>query len=118
MGGERCSPPIHFLFILEPSAGVAKILKALALAGAAAHLAAFLFVAAARLTYPFELEWIEGGLVDEVRAVLAGAPLYAAPNIHQVAFIYPPLYLYASAALSAVAGRGFLPLPLRSVLAG
>ena len=93
------------------------VLVAAALAAAGAHLAAFLFVAAARLVYPYELEWVEGGLADEALAVLRGQALYAAPSIHLVAFIYPPLYFYVSAAVAALIGPGFLPLRLVSFAA-
>src|SRR3989442_8845140 len=93
------------------------VLVAAALAAAGAHLAAFLFVAAARLVYPYELEWIEGGLADEVLAILRGQAPYAQPSLHLVAFIYPPLYFYASAAVAVLIGPGFLPLRLVSFAA-
>lgn len=88
-----------------------------ALAAAGLHLAFFFYVAAARLVYPFELEWLEGGLADEVLAILRGQVPYAAPSIHLVAFIYTPLYFYLSAAVAWVVGAGFLPLRLVSFAA-
>jgi 4-amino-4-deoxy-L-arabinose transferase-like glycosyltransferase len=93
------------------------MLRALLVAAAGAHLAAFLFVAVARLIYPYELEWVEGGLADEVLAILRGQAPYARPSLHPVAFIYPPLYFYASAAVAALIGPGFLPLRLVSLAA-
>ena len=67
--------------------------------------------------YPYELEWVEGGLADEVLAILRGQAPYARPSLHLVAFIYPPLYFYASAAVAALVGPGFLPLRLVSLAA-
>jgi 4-amino-4-deoxy-L-arabinose transferase-like glycosyltransferase len=96
---------------------VAPALVAAVLAAASLHLAFFFFVAAARLVYPYELEWVEGGLADEVLAILRGQAPYAPPSIHRVAFIYPPLYFYLSAALAWVMGAGFLPLRLVSFAA-
>lgn len=72
--------------------------------------AAYLVVASQRMAYPFELEWMEGGMVDAVRRLLAGQPLYVPPSLEYVPFIYAPLYFYVSAAASAVLGVGFLPL--------
>jgi 4-amino-4-deoxy-L-arabinose transferase-like glycosyltransferase len=93
------------------------VLVAAALAAATAHLTFFFFVAAARLVYPYELEWVEGGLADEVLAILRGQAPYAAPSIHLVPFIYSPLYFYVSAAVAALIGPGFLPLRLVSFAA-
>src|SRR5690349_19541172 len=43
---------------------------------AASFLVTFVTVALLRLRYPFELEWIEGGLLDAMRRVRAGQGLY------------------------------------------
>jgi 4-amino-4-deoxy-L-arabinose transferase-like glycosyltransferase len=93
------------------------VLRALLAAAAAAHLAAFIFVATARLAYPYELEWLEGGLADEVLVILRGQAAYAQPSLRLVAFIYPPVYFYVSAAAAALVGPGFLPLRLVSLAA-
>jgi 4-amino-4-deoxy-L-arabinose transferase-like glycosyltransferase len=74
----------------------------------------YLGVAALRLRYPFELEWIEGGHVDHVRRILAGEPLYARPSVDFIAFIYTPLYFYLSAGLAMLIGVGFPALRLVS----
>jgi len=93
------------------------VLRAALVGAAFAHLAAFLFVAVARLRYPYELEWVEGGLADEALAILRGQAPYARPSLHLVAFIYPPLYFYASAAVAALVGPGFFSLRLVSLAA-
>ena len=76
--------------------------------------AVYLAIVPARIAYPFELEWMEGACVDHVRRVLAGQPLYVAPSLDFVPFVYPPLYFWLSAALARVTGIGFLPLRLVS----
>jgi hypothetical protein len=84
---------------------------------AAVFLLLYGYVALSRLGYPYEIQWMEGGMVDHVRRVLAGEPLYVAPSVDFVPYIYTPLYFYLSAALSALLGVGMLPLRLISLLA-
>ncbi|HEX3955645.1 MAG TPA: hypothetical protein VHZ03_03325, partial [Trebonia sp.] len=52
---------------------------AAALAGLIA-IAAYLYIALSRLTYPFALEWLEGNSLVEVHRILAGQALYPAPT--------------------------------------
>jgi 4-amino-4-deoxy-L-arabinose transferase-like glycosyltransferase len=73
-------------------------------------------VAIARLTYPFDLDWMEGGSVDHVRRILTGQPIYVAPTLAFVPYPYPPLYYYTSAAVASVTGIGFFPLRLVSLV--
>jgi len=80
------------------------------------YILAYLFVALARMNYPFELEWMEGGMVDHVRRILAGQPIYAKPSLDFVSFLYPPLYYMVAAAFAKILGPGFLPLRLLSLL--
>jgi hypothetical protein len=68
------------------------------------------------MSYPFELEWLEGGSLDQVQRILAHQPLYARPTPDYVAFNYAPLYYYVAALPAAVLGAGFLPLRLVSFL--
>ena len=91
--------------------------RAAAAAGAALFLVFFAFMAFRRLPYPFELEWMEGGALEEVRRILAGQPLYARPSLDYVAYRYAPLYFYVSAAVAAVVGHDFLGLRLVSFAA-
>lgn len=81
-----------------------------------AYVLAYLFVAFSRMGYPFELEWMEGGMVDHVRRVLVGLPVYAKPSIEFVSFLYPPFYYEAAAVFAGALGPGFLPLRLLSFL--
>jgi hypothetical protein len=70
-----------------------------------------------RVPYPFELEWMEGGIVDHVRIVLLGEPLYREPTLDFTPFIYPPFYYYVCAAVSRVFGVSLLVPRLVSSLA-
>jgi 4-amino-4-deoxy-L-arabinose transferase-like glycosyltransferase len=71
-------------------------------------------VVLARIGYPFELEWMEGAMVDHVQRVLRGQPLYVRPSVDFVSYNYPPLYYWASAGVAKLTGAGFLPLRLVS----
>ena len=77
----------------------------------------FVGVALARLGHPYELEWIEGGMRDVVRRALAGQPLYGAPTIEYVPFLYPPLYFHAAALVARITGEGFVALRAVSLAA-
>ncbi|MBI4832962.1 MAG: glycosyltransferase family 39 protein, partial [Candidatus Lindowbacteria bacterium] len=87
------------------------------LAIAAGYIFLYLFVALSRIQYPFELEWLEGSLVDHVRRILAGQRLYVIPSLEFIPFFYTPLYFYLSAGVSKILGVGFFPLRLISFIA-
>jgi hypothetical protein len=76
----------------------------------------FAVIAFTRVNYPFELEWMEGGIVDHIRVVLAGQPLYREPSLAFTPFIYAPAYYYVSAVFSWVFGVGFLVPRLVSLI--
>jgi Dolichyl-phosphate-mannose-protein mannosyltransferase len=102
----------------EPNFGrLAGLLRRLLLAGALLYPIVFLILAEVRIPYPFQLEWLEGGSLDQVGRILAGRNLYGPPSVDFVPFIYAPLYYYAAAALSSVAGLGFAPLRFLSFAA-
>ncbi|MBN1433326.1 glycosyltransferase family 39 protein [Candidatus Fermentibacterales bacterium] len=67
-------------------------------------------VAIARIGYPFDLEWMEGSVVDHVARVADGRPLYVEPGIGFVPLIYTPLYYYLSAVPYSLLGGGYAPL--------
>jgi len=76
----------------------------------------YLAIALMRLSYPFELEWMEGSSVLNVQRVLAGQSLYVAPSLDFIPLLYAPLYYYVSALFALVTGNGILPLRLVSLL--
>lgn len=95
---------------------VEMILRSVVALVALSAVGAVVAVVAARASFPYPLEWMEGGMVLHVRRVLHGDPLYVQPSLSFTPFVYPPLYVYASAAVASVTGIGFLPLRLVSVL--
>src|SRR6266542_4402426 len=105
---------------LDRSAAMVPHARALARASlivaASAFMAMYLVVAFVRLGYPFELEWMEGGMVDHVRRIVAGQPIYVRPSLNFVSYLYPPLYYLVSAGLARMIGIGFLPLRLVSLV--
>lgn len=82
---------------------------------AVAYLATVVYVSFRRCVYPYELEWMEGAMVDHVERVLAGKPLYVEPSLDFVPFIYAPLFFWVSAAVAKVVGLSFLPLRIVSI---
>ncbi len=75
-----------------------------------------LLLAPFRIGYPYDLEWMEGAFVDQVRRVLSGQPLYVKPSLEFTSYIYPPFYFYLSALVSRLTGVGYLPLRLLALL--
>lgn len=98
-----------------PAAPPLGLLARLAIGVGLLYPAAFLAVALLRLRFPFELEWMEGSMIDHLQRVRAGLPIYVAPSLQFIPFIYPPLYVYAAALLSFPLGIGFLPLRVLSL---
>ncbi len=94
-----------------------KYLRLAIFALSVSYLVVYLWMAYTRLQYPYELEWIEGGMVDEVARLVKGEPIYTAPSLEFVPFLYPPVYFYFSAAASALLGGGIFPLRLVSFVA-
>jgi hypothetical protein len=83
--------------------------RAAALCGAA-FMALFAWTAAARIGYPFQLEWLEGAHALEAARVAQGGTLFARPSLEFAHLFYSPLYFYVSAAVSKLFGGGLAPL--------
>ena len=83
-----------------------RALRVLLPALAAFLLLLFLYSAARRLRYPFELEWVESGMLTSVLRLVHGQGLYVAPTLHFVPYLYAPLFFYLSAALTKLTGIG------------
>ncbi len=58
---------------------------------------------AGRVSYPYDLEWMEGGMLHHALRIQQGHSLYAAPSIDFIPYLYTPLY----PALLAVLGKVF-----------
>ncbi|MEQ1566463.1 MAG: glycosyltransferase family 87 protein [Myxococcota bacterium] len=67
----------------------------------------------ARIPYPYDLEWMEGGMLAHAWRLDRGLPLYGPPSAEFVPYIYPPGY----SALLALLGKVFgLSPPLGRVV--
>ncbi len=106
MTSARISPAIP--------AAISGFFRYALLGTACAYLLVWIWLASRRIPYPYELEWMEGAVVDHVRRILAGEPVYVEPSVAFTSLIYPPLYYYGSALLSQLTGVGFFPLRLLS----
>jgi len=73
---------------------------------------------AARIGYPFDLEWMEGGLLVHAWRLTHGLPLYPAPGRSFIPYIYPPGYASVIAALGMVTGGVGYPVARLVSLAG
>ena len=56
------------------------------------YLLAFLYISTQRLTTPFELEWMEGGMLAHALRLKEGLAIYAPPSLDFVPFFYTPGY--------------------------
>lgn len=103
--------------LLKVSKRLPEILHVALIFAAFASLFIYGYVAISRMAYPFELEWIEGAMVEQVRRILAGQPLYVRPSLDFIPYAYPPVYSYLAAFVSRIMGSGLLPLRLVSFAA-
>ena len=55
-----------------------------------------------RIAYPYDLEWMEGGMLAHAARVADGQSLYVSPSLDFIPFIYPPLYPWVVGGLSAL----------------
>src|SRR4051812_20210468 len=104
--------------------GVAKIgtasmcwLRTLLALGSLGYLGLYLFIAARRVSYPYALEWMEGGTLQHVLRVLEGKRLYVEPTLAFTPFIYTPLYYWVCAPVVRIFGTGLPALRAVSVAA-
>lgn len=61
---------------------------------------------ATRVAYPYDLEWMEGGMLAHGWRVQRGLPLYPAPSPDWVPYIYPPGYAFLLAATGTTYAAG------------
>jgi len=93
-----------------------RVLRGLVVVLAAFFVALFVYTVARRLRYPYDLEWVESGVLAAVARVAHGQPLYAKPTLDYVPFLYAPLYFYVCAWVTKLTGVNFLALRLVSAV--
>ncbi|MBN2574384.1 MAG: DUF2029 domain-containing protein [Deltaproteobacteria bacterium] len=81
------------------------------------QLAWLLRLFAGRLTYPLDLEWMEGGVLVHAQRVAAGQGIYVPPSVDFIPFLYTPLYPALLALLSFVFPLGYTLGRVVSILA-
>jgi hypothetical protein len=91
--------------------------RVLLVALSAAALAQLAFAVARRIPYPYDLEWMEGGMLCHALRVVEGQPIYAEPSSRFVALPYTPLYALVVALLAPVFGLGYVPARAVSIVA-
>lgn len=91
-------------------------LRYILLAIAFVYITTYFIIAILRVQYPFEIEWVEGAMVDHVARVLSGEKLYVEPTLEFIPSLYNPLYFYLGAILSKLIGVSFTPLRLISFI--
>lgn len=60
-----------------------------------------------RITYPYDLEWMEGGMLHHAKRIKDGLGIYAAPSIDFIPYLYTPLYPSLLALFSGVFGISY-----------
>jgi 4-amino-4-deoxy-L-arabinose transferase-like glycosyltransferase len=91
--------------------------EAMLVVGAVLYIATYCVLAGIRIRYPYELEWIEGAVIDSCARLVEGQSVYTKPSLEFVPLLYNPLYLYVSAGMMQVLGVSPLAPRLLSFLA-
>jgi hypothetical protein len=69
-----------------------------------------------RVFYPYDLEWMEGGMLHHAQRIADGVGIYGPPTVDFVPYLYTPLYPGLLAALGDVFGLSFALGRIVSVL--
>ena len=76
----------------------------------------FLVLGSIRLSFPYELEWIEGAKIDEMVRIFEGHSIYGPPTINFIPLSYTPLFFYLSAGLMRLLNVGYVAPRLISII--
>ena len=87
------------LFLLLPW-----LLASAALLLALGALASYGWVVAHRIAYPYDLEWMESGMLCHALRLFQGQPIYAPPSVDFIPHLYTPLYPLLVAGLAKLTG--------------
>ncbi len=79
-------------------------------------LAGFLYISWHHLGFPYELEWMEGGMLEHVHRLAQHQAIYVAPSLEFIPFSYTPLYFYFGAFLATLGGAELWGLRLLSIV--
>ncbi len=84
-----------------------KIVRGLLVALSVASLALLAYALLRRVAYPYDLEWMEGGMLTHALRVARGQGIYGPPSVDFIPFLYTPLYPWLVAKLGGVSGIGY-----------
>ncbi|HEY5933316.1 MAG TPA: hypothetical protein VIU61_01700, partial [Kofleriaceae bacterium] len=70
-----------------------------------------------RFAYPYDLEWMEGGLLHHAQRISDGNGIYVVPSVDFIPYLYTPLYptLVAVFGVSYQVGRAISVLALAGI---
>jgi hypothetical protein len=83
---------------------VGRLLSAVAVLGALGALGVFLWVVARRIAYPYDLEWMEGGMLCHALRLLQGQGIYVPPSVDFIPHLYTPGYPLLLAGIGKLTG--------------
>lgn len=78
---------------------------------------AYFLAAIPRLLYPYDLDFVEDGILMAALRLANGQPVYIPPQAEFVPHVYMPLYAWLGGLLFTVTGPGYLPLRSLSLAA-
>jgi hypothetical protein len=84
-----------------------KIVRGLVVLGCVAALGVLAWALAIRAGYPYDLEWMEGGMLCHALRIARDQPLYGPPSVDFIPYLYTPLYPWLLAKLGGVGGIGY-----------
>jgi hypothetical protein len=84
-----------------------KILRAATLALAAWFVALLVYVFARRFVYPYDLEWMEGGMIAHALRLVHHQPIYAPPSVDFIPYLYTPGYPWLLFVLGKIFPLGY-----------
>ncbi|MEZ4771337.1 MAG: hypothetical protein R2844_23325 [Caldilineales bacterium] len=96
-----------------PATAIRWVLVAVATALALAAL----ITAATRVAYPYDIDFVEDGMLMQAWRVAKGLPVYVEPSGAFAPHVYMPLYTWLGGLLLAVTGPSLAPLRLVSLAA-
>ena len=99
------------------SPGRTRMLEALAVLVAAVFGGYYFYVAYARVVYPYDLDFVENGMLMQALRSAEGLPVYVAPNADFVPHVYMPLHTWLGGLVFKLTGPGYVQLRLLSVAA-
>jgi hypothetical protein len=93
-----------------------RLLWLLPIAPGLAQVGLLFYAMVARVAYPYDLEWMEGGLLGHADRLAHHQGIYVAPSLDFIPYLYTPLYPALLALLSGIFGIGYAVGRIVSIL--